>query len=131
MMAAIFSSSEQSVTAIADIYDAVKKEFVKRGCHVLNKTELDQVRGIILTEAGTVNTGIIKSAVGIGALLAEGIGDTFRISLTGDPVNEVKVANEILKALGLKEYGPTLISCPTCGRCNIDLPSIAEKVEQR
>lgn len=84
-----------------------------------------------ITEAGTVNTGIIKSAVGIGALLAEGIGDTFRISLTGDPVNEVKVANEILKALGLKEYGPTLISCPTCGRCNIDLPSIAEKVEQR
>lgn len=84
-----------------------------------------------ITEAGTVNTGIIKSVVGIGALLAEGIGDTFRISLTGDPVNEVKVANEILKALGLKEYGPTLISCPTCGRCNIDLPSIAEKVEQR
>ena len=84
-----------------------------------------------ITEAGTVNTGIIKSAVGIGALLAEGIGDTFRISLTGDPVNEVKVANETLKALGLKEYGPTLISCPTCGRCNIDLPSIAEKVEQR
>lgn len=84
-----------------------------------------------ITEAGTVNTGIIKSAVGIGALLAEGIGDTFRISLTGDPVNEVKVANEILKALGLKEYGPTLISCPTCGRCNIDLQSIAEKVEQR
>ena len=84
-----------------------------------------------ITEAGTVNTGIIKSAVGIGALLAEGIGDTFRISLTGDPVNEVKVANEILKALGLREYGPTLVSCPTCGRCNIDLPSIAEKVEQR
>lgn len=84
-----------------------------------------------ITEAGTVNTGIIKSAVGIGALLAEGIGDTFRISLTGDPVNEVKVANEILKALGLKEYGPTLISCPTCGRCNIDLPSIATQVEKR
>lgn len=84
-----------------------------------------------ITEAGTVNTGIIKSAVGIGALLAEGIGDTFRISLTGDPVNEVKVANEILKALNLREYGPTLVSCPTCGRCNIDLPSIAEKVEQR
>lgn len=84
-----------------------------------------------ITEAGTVNTGIIKSAVGIGALLAEGIGDTFRISLTGDPVNEIKVANEILKALGLKEYGPTLISCPTCGRCNIDLPSIAAQVEKR
>jgi len=84
-----------------------------------------------ITEAGTVNTGIIKSAVGIGALLAEGIGDTFRISLTGDPVNEVKVANEILKSLGLREYGPTLVSCPTCGRCNIDLPQIAGQVEEK
>ena len=81
-----------------------------------------------ITEAGTVNTGIIKSAVGIGALLAEGIGDTFRISLTGDPVVEVKVANEILKSLGLKEYGPTLVACPTCGRTSIDLPAIAARV---
>ena len=84
-----------------------------------------------ITEAGTVNTGMIKSAVGIGALLAQGIGDTFRISLTGDPVVEVRVANEILKSLGLREYGPTLVSCPTCGRCNIDLPSIALKVEEK
>lgn len=84
-----------------------------------------------ITEAGTVHSGIIKSAVGIGALLAEGIGDTFRISLTGDPVVEVRVANEILKSLGLKEYGPTLVSCPTCGRTEIDLPSIAAEVEHR
>ena len=84
-----------------------------------------------ITEAGTVNTGIIKSAVGIGALLSEGIGDTFRISLTGDPVVEVKVANEILKSLGLKEYGPTLVACPTCGRTSIDLPAIAAKVEKK
>ena len=84
-----------------------------------------------ITEAGTPNTGIIKSAVGIGALLAEGIGDTFRISLTGDPVVEVKVANEILKALGLKEYGPTLVACPTCGRTSIDLPAIAAQVEEK
>ena len=84
-----------------------------------------------ITEAGTVNTGIIKSAVGIGALLAEGIGDTFRISLTGDPVVEVKVANEILKSLGLKEYGPTLVACPTCGRTSIDLPAIAAQVEKK
>ena len=69
-----------------------------------------------ITEAGTVNSGIIKSAVGIGTLLAEGIGDTIRVSLTGDPVNEVKVGFEILKSLGLRSYGPTLISCPTCGR---------------
>lgn len=84
-----------------------------------------------ITEAGTVNTGIIKSAVGIGALLAEGIGDTFRISLTGDPVVEVRVANEILKSLGLKEYGPTLVACPTCGRTSIDLPTIAAQVEEK
>lgn len=84
-----------------------------------------------ITEAGTVNTGIIKSAVGIGALLAEGIGDTFRISLTGDPVVEVRVANEILKSLGLKEYGPTLVVCPTCGRTSIDLPAIAAQVEEK
>ena len=84
-----------------------------------------------ITEAGTPNTGIIKSAVGIGSLLAEGIGDTFRISLTGDPVVEVKVANEILKALGLKEYGPTLVACPTCGRTSIDLPAIAAQVEKK
>ena len=84
-----------------------------------------------ITEAGTVNTGIIKSAVGIGALLAEGIGDTFRISLTGDPAVEVRVANEILKSLGLKEYGPTLVACPTCGRTSIDLPAIAAQVEEK
>ena len=84
-----------------------------------------------VTEAGTVNSGIIKSAVGIGALLAEGIGDTIRVSLTGDPVNEVKAGFEILKSLGLRTYGPTLISCPTCGRTSIDLEKLANVVETR
>lgn len=84
-----------------------------------------------ITEAGTVHSGVIKSAVGIGALLAQGIGDTLRVSLTGDPVDEVKVGNEILKALGLRDYGPTLISCPTCGRCNINLAAIAHEVEDK
>ncbi|MEG6585922.1 flavodoxin-dependent (E)-4-hydroxy-3-methylbut-2-enyl-diphosphate synthase [Dendrosporobacter sp. 1207_IL3150] len=84
-----------------------------------------------ITEAGTVKSGVIKSAVGIGALLAQGIGDTIRVSLTGDPVEEIKVANEILKSLGLREYGPTLVSCPTCGRCSIDLAAIAQQVEDR
>ena len=84
-----------------------------------------------ITEAGTIKSGVIKSAVGIGTLLAQGIGDTIRVSLTGDPVEEVRVANEILKALHLKEYGPTLISCPTCGRCNIDLVTLAGKVEDK
>ena len=82
-----------------------------------------------ITEAGTVNSGIIKSAVGIGTLLAEGIGDTIRVSLTGDPVNEVRVAYDILKSLGLREHGPTLISCPTCGRTQIDLIGLANQVE--
>ena len=84
-----------------------------------------------VTEAGTVRSGIVKSAVGIGTLLAEGIGDTLRVSLTGDPVVEVRVAREILKSLGLRDYGPTLISCPTCGRTAIDLPQIADRVEER
>ena len=84
-----------------------------------------------ITEAGTAKSGIIKSAVGIGALLAEGIGDTIRVSLTGDPLNEVRVGFEILKSLGLRTYGPTLISCPTCGRTSIDLEKLANTVEQR
>ncbi|MCD8198604.1 MAG: flavodoxin-dependent (E)-4-hydroxy-3-methylbut-2-enyl-diphosphate synthase [Phascolarctobacterium sp.] len=83
-----------------------------------------------ITEAGTVNGGIIKSAVGIGTLLAEGIGDTIRVSLTGDPAREVKVAYDILKALGLREYGPTVISCPTCGRTQIDIEHLALEVEK-
>lgn len=84
-----------------------------------------------ITEAGTINSGIIKSAVGIGTLLAEGIGDTIRVSLTGDPVREVKVAYDILKSLGLREYDPTLISCPTCGRTKINLEKLALEVERR
>lgn len=84
-----------------------------------------------ITEAGTINSGIIKSAVGIGTLLAEGIGDTIRVSLTGDPVREVKVAYDVLKSLGLREYGPTLISCPTCGRTKINLEKLALEVERR
>ena len=84
-----------------------------------------------ITEAGTINSGIIKSAVGIGTLLAEGIGDTIRVSLTGDPVQEVKTGFAILKSLGLREYGPTLISCPTCGRTRINLEKLALTVEKK
>ena len=83
-----------------------------------------------VTEAGTVYQGTVKSAVGIGALLAQGIGDTIRVSLTGDPVEEVKAGKAILKSLGLYPKGADLISCPTCGRTKIDLLSIAEKVEK-
>jgi (E)-4-hydroxy-3-methylbut-2-enyl-diphosphate synthase len=84
-----------------------------------------------VTEAGTVWAGAIKSAVGIGALLAEGIGDTIRVSLTGDPVQEVRVAWKILAALGLRRRGPEVISCPTCGRTEADIVTLAEEVERR
>jgi len=83
-----------------------------------------------VTEAGSLYTGIVKSALGIGTLLAEGIGDTIRVSLTRDPVEEVRVGYEILKALGIRQRGPEIISCPTCGRCNIDLFGIVEQVEK-
>lgn len=84
-----------------------------------------------ITEAGTVYGGTVKSAVGIGAILASGIGDTIRVSLTGDPVEEIRAAKEILKALELRRFGPTFVSCPTCGRTEIDLISIAKEVEGR
>ena len=84
-----------------------------------------------VTEAGTLFSGMVKSAAGIGCLLAEGIGDTLRVSLTGDPVEEVRVGIEILKALDLRRTGVELISCPTCGRTRIDLIKIANEVEKR
>lgn len=84
-----------------------------------------------VTEAGTVLSGAIKSAVGIGTLLEEGIGDTIRVSLTADPVQEVRAAWEILAALDLRRRGPDLVSCPTCGRCEVDLLSIVREVERR
>jgi (E)-4-hydroxy-3-methylbut-2-enyl-diphosphate synthase len=93
--------------------------------------EVDYPLHIGITEAGTTWTGTVKSAVGIGILLHEGLGDTLRVSLTGDPVEEVKVGWEILKSLQLREHGPVFISCPTCGRCQIDLIDVAEEVEER
>jgi (E)-4-hydroxy-3-methylbut-2-enyl-diphosphate synthase len=84
-----------------------------------------------VTEAGTPFSGSIKSAVGMGALLADGIGDTLRVSLTADPVEEVETAYEILKALGLRERGPVMIACPSCGRDNVGVQTLAEKVEER
>jgi len=84
-----------------------------------------------ITEAGTVFSGTVKSAVGLGILLADGIGDTLRVSLTGDPVDEVRVGYEILKSLGLRKKGINFVSCPTCGRCQINLIRVAEEVERR
>ena len=84
-----------------------------------------------VTEAGTPASGSIKSAIGVGSLLMDGIGDTIRISLTADPVEEVKVGWEILKALGLRERGPIMIACPSCGRDNVGVWNLAEAVEER
>ena len=83
-----------------------------------------------VTEAGTLNAGTVKSAVGIGALLAMGIGDTIRVSLTANPLHEIRVGYEILKSLGLRQRGVEIISCPTCGRTRIDLIAIATRVEE-
>jgi len=84
-----------------------------------------------ITEAGPPFQGIIKSSVGIGSLLFQGIGDTIRVSLTGDPVEEIKVGYEILKALHLRQRGINLISCPTCGRCKVNLIGIVKKIEKQ
>jgi len=84
-----------------------------------------------VTEAGPPFSGVIKSAVGLGILLAEGIGDTIRVSLTGDPVPEVRAAYGILRALGLRERGIDIISCPTCGRCEVDLCTLVEEIQER
>ena len=84
-----------------------------------------------VTEAGTPSMGIIKSAMGIGGLLCLGIGDTLRVTLTADPVEEIYAAKKILRAAGLRQDGPNLIACPTCGRTNIDLIPMAEEVERR
>ena len=84
-----------------------------------------------ITEAGTIWGGTIKSSIGIGALLLSGIGDTIRVSLTGDPVEEVKVGKEILKSLGIAKNEITIISCPTCGRCQINLINLAKEIEEK
>jgi len=84
-----------------------------------------------ITEAGPLLRGTVKSSVGIGILLAEGIGDTIRVSLTASPVEEVKVGYSILKALKLRDWGPDIISCPTCGRCEVDIVKMVQKLERR
>ncbi len=94
-------------------------------------SQVDYPMHVGITEAGTIFSGTIKSSVGLGILLYEGIGDTLRVSLTGDPVDEVRVGYEILKSLGLRQRGVNFVSCPTCGRCQINLIKLAEEVERR
>lgn len=97
--------------------------------HELLADKTDYPLHIGITEAGTLLRGTVKSAVGLGVILYEGIGDTIRVSLTGDPLEEIKAAREILKCLGLRKGGVEVVSCPTCGRTEIDLIGLANQVE--
>ncbi|MGD9212794.1 MAG: flavodoxin-dependent (E)-4-hydroxy-3-methylbut-2-enyl-diphosphate synthase, partial [Desulfobacteraceae bacterium] len=96
----------------------------------LLSSQCDYPLHVGVTEAGSLYSGITKSALGIGMLLAEGIGDTIRVSLTRDPTEEVRVGYDILKSLALRQRGPEIISCPTCGRCDLDLVDIVDQVEK-
>ena len=108
----------------SNIYTAVE-------AYELMSQKVDYPLHIGITEAGGVRAGTIKSSIGIGSLLLKGIGDTMRISLTGDPVEEVKVGKDILRSLNLLNDKIKIVSCPTCGRCNIDLIKIANEVEEK
>ena len=116
-----FSAIKLSIKA-SDVYRTVE-------AYRLLASQTDLPLHVGVTESGTLLSGTVKSALGIGMLLREGIGDTIRVSLTRDPVEEIRVGYEILKALGLRQRGPEIISCPTCGRCNIDLFDIVAQVE--
>lgn len=99
--------------------------------HMILAQQTDYPLHIGITESGSVNSGKVKSAAGLGALLLAGIGDTMRVSLTGDPVREVHFARDILKACGIRKEGVTIVSCPTCGRCSVDLEPYVLHVEQQ
>ncbi len=133
---AMVHSAMEHVTILEDldfphIKISLKSSDVKNtiAAYELLSETVDYPLHLGVTEAGTLISGTVKSTMGIGFLLAQGIGDTFRVSLTRDPVEEVRVAYEILRCLGLRSRGPEIISCPTCGRCEIDLFSIVDEVE--
>ena len=115
-----------------DIKISIKASDVPRTLEAyrLLSTQTDLPLHVGVTEAGSLYSGIVKSALGIGTLLAEGIGDTLRVSLTRDPVEEIRVGYEILRALDIRHRGPEIISCPTCGRCDIPLFEIVDQVEK-
>ena len=116
-----------------DICISIKSSHVKTmmAAYRIVSNACDYPLHLGVTEAGTLHMGTVKSAIGIGGLLADGIGDTFRVTLTADPVEEVRIAKDILQAVGLRREGVEIISCPTCGRTNIDLFSLVELVEQQ
>ncbi len=116
-----------------DIVISIKASIVPFSIAAYNllSEKVDYPLHVGITEAGTVWSGTVKSAVGIGSILSQGIGDTIRVSLTGDPVEEIKAAKEILKSLELRKFGVEFVSCPTCGRTQIDLIKIASIVEEK
>ena len=116
-----------------DICVSLKSSSVRTtmAAYRLMNRESDYPLHLGVTETGTLRMGTLKSAVGIGGLLAMGIGDTMRVSLSADPVEEVYAARDILKAAGVRKEGPELVSCPTCGRTRIDLIGLATQVEER
>ncbi len=130
---AMFHASLLEKFDFSDIVISIKSSNVNTmiKAYELASERCDYPLHLGVTEAGTERMGIIKSSIGIGSLLAHGIGDTIRVSLTDNPVKEVYAAFDILKALGLKTDCPYLISCPTCGRTKIDLVSLAKQVEER
>jgi len=115
-----------------DIVISLKASDIERTVQAyrLLSQKVDYPLHLGITEAGTLNTGTIKSSVGLGIMLFEGLGDTIRVSLTGDPIEEVRVGWEILKSLKLRSRGVNFVSCPTCGRTEIDLIGLANKVEK-
>ncbi len=135
--AALVESAIEHVNLLEDLdFDQIKISLKSSNvmdtirAYELLAEKLDYPLHLGVTEAGTLISGTVKSAIGIGYLLAEGIGDTLRVSLTRDPEDEVRVAYEILRALNIRHRGPEIISCPTCGRCEIDLFCLVEKVER-
>jgi len=136
--AGLAESALRNVKRIEDMgYDnlvvSLKSSDVKMNyeAHKLVAEQTDHPIHIGITEAGTLARGKVKSAVGIGALLLDGIGDTMRVSLTADPVEEVYFAKEILESMGLRQPKVNLVSCPTCGRTKVDLQHLAEEVDRR
>ncbi len=115
----VLSAKSPSVVETIDIYRELNRRY-------------DYPLHLGVTHSGTISTGAIKSASAMSVLLAEGIGDTIRVSLSGDPVEEIYVGREILSSLGLREFSePELVCCPTCGRCEVDLPKLAGQIERR
>ncbi len=135
---ALVESAIRNVRSIMDMgYDALKVSIKSSDvlttirAYELFSAKSDFPLHLGVTEAGGLIPGTVKSSVALGILLSQGIGDTFRVSLTRDPKEEIRVAYEILRALKIRQRGPEIISCPTCGRCEIDLFSLAEEIERR